>query len=139
MTFSLLIEEEYKKVNSSETAIWDSKWQEDADVNAWPTYEIYPRSAWNYALKLGGGALEQCLKVEKKEWPADDYPFTVQSVPLMIKAKGRKIPSWGIDRYGLCGVLPEADAPKNEILEDITLIPMGAARLRISAFPVVEK
>ena len=139
LTFSLLIEEEYKKVNSSETAIWDSKWQEDADVNAWPTYEIYPRSAWNYALKLGGGALEQCLKVEKKEWPADDYPFTVQSVPLMIKAKGRKIPSWGIDRYGLCGVLPEADAPKNEILEDITLIPMGAARLRISAFPVVEK
>lgn len=139
LTFSLLIEEEYRKVNSAETAIWDSKWQADADVNAWPTYEIYPQSAWNYALKLDGGALEQCLKVEKKEWPADDYPFTTQSVPLMIKAKGRKIPSWGIDQYGLCGVLPEADAPKSEILEDITLIPMGAARLRISAFPVVEQ
>lgn len=139
LTFSLLIEEEYRKVNSAETAIWDSKWQADADVNAWPTYEIYPQSAWNYALKLDGGALEQCLKVEKKEWPADDYPFTTRSVPLMIKAKGRKIPSWGIDQYGLCGVLPEADTPKSEILEDITLIPMGAARLRISAFPVVEQ
>ncbi len=139
LTFSLLIEEEYRKVNSAETAIWDSKWQADADVNAWPTYEIYPQSAWNYALKLDGNALEQCLKVEKKEWPADDYPFTTRSVPLMIKAKGRKIPSWGIDQYGLCGVLPEADTPKSEILEDITLIPMGAARLRISAFPVVEQ
>ncbi len=138
LTFSLLIEEEYRKVNSVETAIWDSKWQKDADVNAWPTYEIYPKSAWNYALKLDNKALEQCLKLERKEWPSDDYPFTTQSVPLRIKAKGRKIPSWGIDKYGLCGVLPNEDAPKNEILEDITLIPMGAARLRISAFPVTE-
>ncbi len=55
----------------------------------------------------------------------------------MIKAKGRKVPSWGIDKYGLCGVLPE-EAPKSEVLEEITLIPMGAARLRISAFPVTQ-
>ena len=138
LTFSLLIEEEYRKVNSAETAIWDSKWQKDADVNAWPTYEIYPQSAWNYALKLDDKTLTQCLKVERKEWPSDDYPFTTQSVPLMIKAKGRKVPSWGIDKYGLCGVLPEEDAPKSEVLEEITLIPMGAARLRISAFPVTQ-
>ena len=57
LTFSLLIEEEYRKVNSAETAIWDSKWQADADVNAWPTYEIYPQSAWNYALTLDASVL----------------------------------------------------------------------------------
>lgn len=136
LTFSLLIEEEYRKVNSTENAIWDSKWQKGADVNAWPTYEIYPQSAWNYALKLDDKVLEQCLKVEKREWPSDDYPFTTDNVPLVIKAQGRRVPSWGIDQYGLCGVLPEEGAPKSEILEDITLIPMGAARLRISAFPV---
>ena len=79
---------------------------------------------------------EQCLKVEKREWPSDNYPFTADNVPLVIKAQGRRVPSWGIDQYGLCGVLPEEGAPKSEILEDITLIPMGAARLRISAFPV---
>lgn len=105
-------------------------------VNAWPTYEIYPQSAWNYALKLDDRVLEQCLKVEKREWPSDNYPFTADNVPLVIKAQGRRVPSWGIDQYGLCGVLPEEGAPKSEILEDITLIPMGAARLRISAFPV---
>ena len=136
LTFSLLIEEEYRKVNSAENAIWDSKWQKGADVNAWPTYEIYPQSAWNYALKLDDRVLEQCLKVEKREWPSDNYPFTADNVPLVIKAQGRRVPSWGIDQYGLCGVLPEEGAPKSEILEDITLIPMGAARLRISAFPV---
>ena len=136
LTFSLLIEEEYRKVSSAENAIWDSKWQKGADVNAWPTYEIYPQSAWNYALKLDDKVLEQCLKVEKREWPSDNYPFTADNVPLVIKAQGRRVPSWGIDQYGLCGVLPEEGAPKSEILEDITLIPMGAARLRISAFPV---
>lgn len=75
LTFSLLIEEEYRKVNSAENAIWDSKWQKGADVNAWPTYEIYPQSAWNYALKLDDRVLEQCLKVEKREWPSDNYPL----------------------------------------------------------------
>jgi len=34
----------------------------------------------------------------------------------------------------LCSELPEMDAPKGE-KEEITLIPMGAARLRVSAFP----
>ena len=37
-------------------------------------------------------------------------------------------------RDRLCGVLPEEDAVKGD-KEEITLIPMGAARLRISAFP----
>lgn len=31
LTFSLLIEEEYRKVNSAENAIWDSKWQKGAE------------------------------------------------------------------------------------------------------------
>ncbi len=110
-----------------------------ADVNAWPTYEIYPRSPWNYALQLDEKELERCFKVERREWPSDDYPFTIQSVPLLIKAKGRKVPSWKIDKYGLCGVLPEEDCVKSDLLEDITLIPMGAARLRISAFPTTSK
>ena len=136
LTLSLKIAEKYVEKDSRETAIGDSKWQKGADVNAWPTYEIYPQSAWNYALKLDDKVLEQCLKVEKREWPSDNYPFTADNVPLVIKAQGRRVPSWGIDQYGLCGVLPEEGAPKSEILEDITLIPMGAARLRISAFPV---
>ena len=74
------------------------------------------------------------FKVVRKEWPADNFPFTVGSVPLEVKAFGRQIPSWKIDETGICGVLPEEDAAKGA-KEEITLIPMGAARLRISAFP----
>lgn len=138
LTLSLLIEEEYKKVNSAETAIWDSKWQKGVDVNAWPTYEIYPASAWNYALLFNKTNPEKSFEVVTKEWPADDFPFTIQNTPIMVKAKGRQIPSWGIDKYGLCGVLPEPDSKKNATLDNIRLVPMGAARLRISAFPTTE-
>ena len=72
------------------------------------------------------------LDVYKRQ--ADDYPFTVANVPLEVKAVGRLVPEWEIDETGLCGVLPEEDAARGD-KEEITLIPMGAARLRISAFP----
>ena len=134
LTMSLKIQEKYVKSDSKETAIGDSQWQKDADASQWPTYEIYPDSPWNYSLILNKDNALKDFKVIKKQWPADNFPFTQENVPLEIKTVGRQVPSWKVDQYGLCHELPEADAPKRE-KEEITLIPMGAARLRISAFP----
>lgn len=134
LTMSLKIREKYVKSDSKETAIGDSQWQKDADASQWPTYEIYPDSPWNYSLILNKDNALKDFKVIKKQWPADNFPFTQENVPLEIKTVGRQIPSWKVDQYGLCHELPEADALKRE-KEEITLIPMGAARLRISAFP----
>lgn len=135
LTLSLNIDEDYKKVDSKETAIWDSKWQETADPSQWPSYEIYPKSAWNYALVLGTKNPLSGLTVEKREWPEDDYPFKQQNSPLIFRAKGRLVPSWQLDQYKLCGVLPDEDCEKAETVDDITLVPMGTARLRITSFP----
>lgn len=134
LTLSLKIDEDYVQKDSKETAIGDSQWQEGADASQWPTYEIYAKSPWNYALVLDKNDPLKNFQVVHKAWPADNFPFTVASAPIEVKAIGRKIPSWTIDPYGLCSELPEADAPKGE-KEEITLIPMGAARLRVSAFP----
>jgi hypothetical protein len=139
LTLSLNIREEYKKVDSKDSAIRDSKWQDTADPDKWPSYEIYPGSAWNYALVLDEAHPFQQLKVEKRAWPTDDFPFTQQNSPLVVKAKGRQVPSWKMDKHGLCGVLPEPDCVKSSQEEDIELVPMGAARLRISSFPVAYK
>ncbi|WP_165021438.1 beta-L-arabinofuranosidase domain-containing protein [Dysgonomonas sp. ZJ279] len=136
LTLSLNIEEEYKKVDSKASAIGDSKWQETADPTKWPTYEIYPKSAWNYSLVLDPKAPFKNLEIERREWPADNFPFTQGSSPLIVKAKGRLVPSWVIDKFGLCAVLPEEDAKKSEQIDDITLVPMGTARLRITSLPV---
>jgi len=141
LTFSLKIAEDYKMVSSTETAIGDSKWQKNADPAKWPTFEIYPASPWNYALVIDDNLpLEDNFVVVKKEWPADNFPFTPQQVPIEIKAKGKKLVTWKIDQYGLCSELPIMENRKFEVkTEDIMLIPMGAARLRISAFPVYNK
>lgn len=133
LTLSLKIEEDYQQKDSRETAIGDSKWQEGADASAWPTYEIYPASPWNYALLANSP-----ITVHRKEWPFDNNPFTLMNIPLEFKAKGRLIPDWKVDEYGLCGVLPYENAPKAETVDEITLVPMGAARLRIASFPVAK-
>ncbi|WP_163708730.1 beta-L-arabinofuranosidase domain-containing protein [Mangrovibacterium lignilyticum] len=137
LTFSLKIDEDYEKISSTASAINDSKWQKDADPEKWPAFTIDPQSGWNYGLLLDNDDLSSSLKVAKKAWPADNYPFSAENTPIEIQAKGKKIPQWGIDQYGLVDVLPLYPVRTNERKEDIILVPMGAARLRISAFPAL--
>ena len=138
LTFSLKIKEEYKKENSKTSATSDSRWQATADASKWPSYEIYPASNWNYGLLLNEKDTSKLFEVVKKPWPADDFPFSQQNVPIELNAKGKIIPQWKIDQYGLVDTLPPSPVAVNTKAETIELIPMGAARLRISAFPVVK-
>lgn len=77
------------------------------------------------------------MKVETGTWPENDFPWSHEGTPLTVKAKGALVEGWGQDATGLCQVLPDIDAPRGKA-EEITLIPMGAARLRISAFPPMK-
>ena len=138
LTFSLRIDESYRLMDSKQSAIGDSKWQASADQTKWPAYEIYPASMWNYGLVLTNSPLEEQFEIIKKVWPANDFPFTQDAVPIEIKAKGKVIPQWTLDKYGLCDVLPQSPVSVDTKEQEIKLIPMGAARLRISAFPIVK-
>ncbi len=139
LTFSLKINESYKLMDSKKSAIGDSKWQTNADQSKWPAYEIYPASAWNYGLALNNKSVSDQFEIVRRPWPADNFPFTQDAVPIIIKAKGKTIPSWTLDKYELCGILPQSPVNVGTPETTIELIPMGAARLRISAFPVVEQ
>ncbi len=139
LTFSLKIIEEYTKKESDKTAIFDSEWQEGVDQAKWPSWEIKANSPWNYGLILDKKTLKEMFIVEKRAWPASNYPFTVEDAPIIIKTKGKLIPEWKIDEHGLCGELMQSPVSVTTQEEDIELIPMGAARLRISSFPVIKK
>ena len=135
LTLSLKIKERYEKVDNKSTIISDAKFQEDADATKWPAYAIYPESPWNYALDIS----QLVRLVVKGTLDTSKNPFTQQNVPLLFKAKAHLVQSWQIDGYGLCGVLPNKWEKRDAQEQEVELIPMGAARLRISAFPPYNK
>lgn len=136
LTFSLKIGERYDRHDSTKTAIGDSSWQKGADPSKWPSYEIHPTTAWNYGLVLNEQNPENSFTVKHGDWPANDFPFTTESAPITMSVKAKRIPEWMLDRHGLCAVLQDSPVLSEEPVETVSLIPMGAARLRISAFPV---
>ncbi|MGQ1889092.1 beta-L-arabinofuranosidase domain-containing protein [Thermophagus sp. OGC60D27] len=138
LTFSLKIEEKYIEKPSDQTAIGDSRWQSGVDKSKWPSWTILPESDWNYGFVLDENNPSQSFYVEKKDWPKDNFPFTLDNVPISIKAWAKKIPGWTIDKHGLCGELPESPVFTDQPTEEVELIPMGAARLRLSAIPIAK-
>lgn len=139
LTLSLKIDEAYEQHDSRDKEFVqdDSHWQEGVDASLWPCYTITPQSEWNYALRVDSNLLPTGFSVTKKAWPADDYPFSLESVPLEFTAEGYQIPSWGYDATGMTDLLPVKWAERSTALTKLKLVPMGAARLRISAFPKV--
>ncbi|MDR1009821.1 MAG: glycoside hydrolase family 127 protein [Opitutaceae bacterium] len=140
LTFSLKIGERYERRDSVETAIRDSRWQPGVDKSKWPSFEIFPTTPWNYGLLLDDGAgvqREKSFDVQKLAWPENNFPFTPDSVPIRMTVRAKKIPQWTLDGHGLAGKLQPGPVVSREPEETVTLIPMGAARLRISAFPVI--
>jgi len=122
LTYSLLIKEKYTQY---------------AGTDEWPAYDIFPDSPWNYGLTIDPAKPTDSLKVETAEWPANDRPFTLKA-PVRIVAKARRIPAWTLDRRGLVNEVAPSPVKSSEPIESVVLIPMGAARLRISAFPRID-
>ncbi|WP_312716603.1 beta-L-arabinofuranosidase domain-containing protein [Sphingobacterium multivorum] len=138
LTYALKIKENYVKKDSKASAIGDSKWQETADPSKWPSYEILPASDWNYGLVQNHLQAVDHLKVVKRPWPKDAFPFDAEAVPISILVKAKRIDGWKIDENGLTGVLPLSPVESKSEVQEVELIPMGAARLRIAAFPTVK-
>jgi len=137
LTFSLKIGERYDRHDSTKTAIGDSSWQKGADTTTWPSFEIHPTTPWNYGLVLDEQKPEKSFTVKHGKWPSDNFPFTTDAAPVWMEVKAKQIPEWTLDRHGLCAVLQDSPVQSQQREETVSLIPMGAARLRISAFPVI--
>jgi len=122
LTYSLKIGEQYLRAGGTDE---------------WPAWEIHPTTAWNYGLVLDANQPASSFEVVRKNWPDDNQPFEANAAPIELRAKARKIPAWQKDHLGLVGQLQPSPAKSDEPIETVTLIPMGCARLRISAFPTV--
>ena len=103
----------------------------------WPEFELFPTTPWNYGLVLDAATPAGSFELVRGAGPLPAQPFTPETAPLELKAKARRIPGWTLDKNGLLNVLQPSPAKSSEPVEAVTLIPMGAARLRITSFPTI--
>jgi hypothetical protein len=123
LSFSLSIPERYQRYGGSDE---------------WPEVEAFPKEAWNYGLVLDGairpGVDTPMVVVGNPR--AHDEPFD-SPTPLFIRARAKRIANWTTDQNGMVAPLQGSPIKSDAPVEEITLIPMGAARLRITMFPVI--
>ncbi|HEX4797373.1 MAG TPA: beta-L-arabinofuranosidase domain-containing protein [Humisphaera sp.] len=113
------------------------KWERYGGTDAWPDMQVLPTTAWNYGLVLDPKDPLGGLEFVPHSGPIAANPFTQSTAPSEIRAKARKIAAWKADAKGLVGTLQQSPIQSDSPEETVTLIPMGAARLRISQFPVI--
>ena len=113
------------------------RWQRYGRGGAWPEWEVFPTTPWNYGLVLDHENPAGSFKLERRPGALARQPFTPEAAPLLLHAQAKRIPAWQQDRLGLIGPLQQSPVKSAEPVERVTLIPMGAARLRVTAFPTI--
>ncbi|QQQ73556.1 RICIN domain-containing protein [Saccharothrix sp. 6-C] len=107
----------------------EERWTRYGGTEAWPAYEVAAGSPWNVGLVPGrpmsvttGGDV--------------DDPFTLGTAPIRITAKAQDIPDWTADGEDVVATMSDSPVATGAPVRDVTLIPAGAARLRITSFPL---
>jgi hypothetical protein len=111
-------------------------WVKLRDRGMTADWQVFPASEWNYALKLDAEAPEKSITVTEAGLSAQ--PFSRHQPPLQLHVKARKIDAWRAED-GVANPVP-ASPVKSELPEEtIVLIPYAAAKLRITAFPLLQE
>jgi hypothetical protein len=101
----------------------------------WPDWEVFPTTPWNYGLVVDRDRPEDTIRVKATRPPAEQ-PWTVDAAPIELSARGRRIPGWVLEDETVQELRP-SPIRSAEPEEEITLIPLGCARLRMSCLPVI--
>ncbi len=109
-------------------------WVKLRDRGMTADWQVFPSSQWNYALAVAG---DEIPGHTVQEFPVKGSPFSLSEVPVKLQVKARKLPSWqAVD--GVADPIPHSPVLSSEPEEMITLVPYGAAKLRITAFPQLK-
>ncbi len=108
------------------------RWEKIKGEEPHADYEVYPTTPWNYGLLIDPDNPQ--VEVIKKS--VGDVVYGAEFAPIEIKVRGRRLPEWGIEDNS-AGPLPQSPVESSEPIEELTLIPYGCAKLRITEFPLL--
>lgn len=112
------------------------EWKRYGGTDVWPAYEVLPTTPWNYGLLIDPENAEKSISLAEQRPPAYQ-PFDLKSAPIVLKAKAKRVPQWK-EEGRMAGKVPVSPVVSDAPVEEVLLIPMGCARLRISVFPTVK-
>ncbi len=95
-------------------------------------WQITPTVDWNYAVELGD------CDAKALENSVGSVPFDVKNLPVVVEVRGRRDPQWTIQQDS-AGPVPTSPVSSTDPLQTLRLIPYGAAKLRITAFPYLKE
>jgi Uncharacterized protein conserved in bacteria len=113
------------------------EWKTIGGYSAFPDRAIESASPWNYALRLEEGGAVRVEGIERSALPASGFSFARDQAPLVVRVRGRRVPSWGMERNSAAVPprSPLAEAALDPTEERLDLVPYAFARLRVSQFP----
>jgi hypothetical protein len=112
------------------------RWERIGGREEWPDLAVYPTTPWNVGLVVDRHDPTTSFRVIRNSGRSLQ-PFDSESAPIELRGQGRVIPVWTL-AHNCAGPLPRSPVKSDQPDQDITLIPMGCARLRVSVFPTIE-
>jgi hypothetical protein len=113
----------------------DTNWQKLRTRGMTADWELRPKSAWNYGLKVSESAAQ--LSEVPHSAKSGKSIFSLEGSPLRVEVSGKRIPEWRTAN-GVADELPQSPTSNAEPIEKLVLCPYGAAKLRITVFPMVS-
>lgn len=113
----------------------EERWRRCGGTDEWPEWEVFPTTPWNYGLVIDRDNPAKSLDAVEKGIVADQ-PWTIEAAPVEIKARGKRISNWVLENETVAE-LQQSPVKSDQPEEQITLVPMGCARLRMSCLPTI--
>jgi DUF1680 family protein len=119
----------------------NESWRVEKKTGPSKDWEVFPTTPWNYALLLDPKNPAAAFKVTENA--LQTQPFNFAHPPVTLTSVARRIPEWELDNDS-AGPLPSSPmqcrkVPCPQPSDTVELIPYGAAKLRITAFPYFEQ
>ncbi len=110
-------------------------WLKLRDRGMTADWQIYPSTPWNYGLALDVSNPAKDIATSESEVGA--VPFGRKGSPVTLRVSAKQLPDWTAED-GSAAPPPQSPLQSKQPLHTIELVPYAAAKLRITAFPLIR-